>query len=643
MVEDPGAEAAEGDRAPWSADELLLALVCAATVGVVLVLFHVDYFPTLDGPHHLFLGYLENHFHDPGAGWPAWLERGSPFTALGFHLVFSPAERFLGWRTAFQVTLCVIALAWAFGYLALARALHPRRAALGLLGFATSIPWLVHMGFFSFAMSVAIGFWILAVALGAQPWTMRRRALLTGTLLAQAVAHAFGAVLTGLVLVSIVALAREPRGPRARALEIGKLALMGLPALLIAATAADETRGHTGWLSLADHFSVLPRTFLPGPLWRAWPPLLLGLAGMVVALVRSRRGRASRAELALGVASGLCLALAFATPMDLPAWQLFSPRFLPCGCMLGAALLPVERLEVRWRRAAALALSVFTAASLIWAARAIAALRAQQDEALSGLPLPIHRTGPRLVVSVDAFAAQAGSEHLEIPYDAPLFDLGPLYAIAQGGIPPFAFLSNPRLHSFVLSEQGKARHPPLFDPGQMIRMAERAEHDPAAREKLVTFLALVGAPFEDIVLHGRPEDGDVLEGHGYVPDFRHGGLFIGHLDPCPVTARVVTPAPWPARMVVEYGPEPLAHVQRRATLPPVPAGGAPEISRDVPLSPPLCGPMWLRVAPHPEDAHGLPEGGTVCEGADGKGRLGFVAKRGGGQVVECRIARDRAP
>ena len=77
-----GAGAPASDRAS-PGDRVALGLSLAAAAGVVAVLFHVDYLPTLDAPFHLLAGYLENHFDDPGAGWPAWLQRGNPFTALG--------------------------------------------------------------------------------------------------------------------------------------------------------------------------------------------------------------------------------------------------------------------------------------------------------------------------------------------------------------------------------------------------------------------------------------------------------------------------------------------------------------------------------------------------------------------------------
>jgi hypothetical protein len=633
----PPDAAAPAPAAASTGERVALTLaLAAAAVGVILVLFHVDYLPTLDGPYHLLAGYLENHFDDPGAAWPAWLQRGSPYTALGFHLVFSFLERLFAWRTAFQLTLVVLTLAWGFGYLNLVRALHPRRAALGLLGFATSISWTVYMGFFSFAMSIAMGFTTLALAASAWPWTPRRRALLVALLLVQAVAHAFGAALTGLVLLAIVLVSPLPGGARARAREIALLASMGLPALLIAATASGDPSAPTVWLSLADHFRVLPATFLPGPTWRAWTPLLLGLGGVAFTIRRLRRGQARPAEIALAGAAVLHLALAFAAPMDLAAWKLFSPRFLPFGCLLGAALLPLERLDARRRLAVLAGLSVFTMASLSWAARAATSLRARADEALSGLSAPLHRTGPRLEVALDAFAAQADSAHQEIPFYAPLLNLGPLYAIEQGGISPFGFLTNPRIHPFVLSAQGQARYPGIFSRGYLVD--PRIQTDPAVRAEQITYLAMVGAPFEDLIFQGRPEDGELLIALGYAADFRRGGLFLGHLEGCPVTARVVTPASQRARVFLQYSAEALAGTLQRSELPPAPPAEGAEVTREVKLSPPLCGPMWLRVSLDRDGSGGPSKGDAFCEGADAAGRVHLAPRDRHGQVLVCRIA-----
>ena len=60
--------------------------------------------------------------------------------------------------------------------------------------------------------------------------------------------------------------------------------------------------------------------FLPGPLWRAWPPVLLGLSGVGVALFRGRR-RLSGAEVALLCVSAACFAAAVALPLNHSHWE----------------------------------------------------------------------------------------------------------------------------------------------------------------------------------------------------------------------------------------------------------------------------------------------------------------------------------
>jgi hypothetical protein len=155
---------------------------------------------------------------------------------------------------------------------------------------------------------------------------------------------------------------------------------------------------------------------------------------------------------------------------------------------------------------------------------------------------------------------------------------------------------------------------------------------------MVTFLAMIGAPFEDVVLHGRPEDGDLLIDRGYATDFRHGGLFIGHLEGCPVTARIVTAAPRTAPVSVEYGADPLPRALRRSMLPPEPAASGPELVREVRLSPSLCGPMWLRATLDRDGSGGPSEGDAYCEGADAKGRVHISPRDRAGQTIVCRIA-----
>jgi hypothetical protein len=634
-IEDSTESAGTGAASPWLAASLLLL----AAIGALASLWRVDYLPTHDGPQHVFLGHLANHFGDAGAGYDRYLTRGEPWTALGFHALFSVLERLAPWRTALRLALSVIVLAWGAGHAALAASLHRRRAALGLVGFATAISWPLYMGFFSYALSIALAFVTLAVAARGFPWTVKQRAAIAALLTAQAIAHAFGAEVAGAVLLATVLLA-PGLSSQDRAKEAGLLALMGAPAAALALTAAGSDTSSTTWLSFPEQLWVLPRAFVPGPLWRAWVPLALAIAGIALAARRARE--ASAIERGIMAASALFLALGFLAPLHLPSWEFFSPRFLPAGCLLGVALLPIEKLDKKRALAALGSLAILAGASLAWAIGTNASLRARADEALSGLSEPVRRTGPRLAVVFDPSAGvtpdrRSDGRAQEIPFYAPLFNLGAIYAVEQGGIPPYIFATNPKIHSFVLSAEGRKRFPELYDLNDLAE--PKLAHDPLFRRGYVTFLAAVGAGFEDVVLYGRPEDGDVLVERGYEADVRRGGLFMGRFVGCPSTIEITTPAPRKAAAFVELGFDPMPQALDRAVLPPekgqeAPAG-ATTTARYRPKIP-LCGPAWLRVTLD-VDLSGSPSpGDRFCEGADPKGRVRVDIQRN--QAIGCRIA-----
>ena len=240
------------------------------------------------------------------------------------------------------------------------------------------------------------------------------------------------------------------------------------------------------------------------------------------------------------------------------------------------------------------------------------------------------------MVDVDAFAAQRGAEHREIPYYAPLFNLGPLYAVAQGGVPAFGFLSNPRLHAFVMTEDSRKHFPMVFDPATLAD--KPVQTNPGMRARVVTLLAMIGASFEDVVLRGRPEDGDVLVERGFVPDYRRGGLFIGHLQACPARARIELEGALEARLLVEYGADPLPHALRRIALRDVSAASLAKVV----LDPPLCGPMWLRVTVDRDGSGAASKGDAHCEGADEQGRIHLTAQDRAGHTIACKV-RPRGP
>src|SRR6185437_15111438 len=92
-----------------------------------------------------------------------------------------------------------------------------------------------------------------------------------------------------------------------------------------------------------------------------------------------------------------------------------------------------------------------------------------------------------------------------IPLVNPLQNIPELYAVEQGGLCPYGFADSPSLHSFVFSEEGRARYPKSLD---LRYYFSPAALDPSTRKAILTLVARTAGPFEDIVYVGRPEDGD---------------------------------------------------------------------------------------------------------------------------------------
>jgi hypothetical protein len=357
--------------------------------------------------------------------------------------------------------------------------------------------------------------------------------------------------------------------------------------------------------------------------WRSWAVLTLAALGLGLGARRLRQHRALPAERGLFIAAALCLALTFALPMHLAGWELFAPRFFPAGCLLAAALLPIERLARRHQRAALAGVTALTGASLAVAIRTNQALREHLDEPLSGLAAPVRRTGFRLFVSFDHFAGISDSPvgdnaHGAIPYLGPAYNLGALYAVEQGGLPSYGFLKTPSLHPYVLTQEVR-RHL----PGPFRDLADPVVHtNPQTRSSYITYLARVGMAYEDVTLWGLPSDGDTLLERGYEQDFRRGGLLMAHFRGCPSQVEIRVPPPHTGSVFIEYGfvpmPEPMDHVTM------APAAIVNDTLWFEPTAA-LCGPAWLRVALDTDGSGDRSAGDRLCKGADRNGRLRVTA------------------
>lgn len=619
-----GTEHASGfatSRAEWVA-------FAVASLLLVASLWIVDYLPTHDGPQHVFLAYLNNHYSDEGRNYSFYYDQGRALTSLGFNLLFGMAELVFDWRVALQIVLSIIVLVWAWGGRTMVAAIHRERSVMGLVAFGLALQWSLYMGFFSYVLATGLGFWVLAYGIRASRWGWKERGVLAGMLLVQAIAHVFAAQVTGLLLLLLMLFRTERRRWMA---DVGGVVLLGLPALLIALYTAgvltDPARAplfasmDIEWSPLTKRFTRFVDLFVAGPLWRSVPVVLLSVFGFLSAAARWRRLR--DVERALLVGGVVLLAACLLMPFHIRGrWEFLAPRFAPTAVMLGLALVPVETvIESRRRRLAGVASGVLTAALLLWSMWFHRAIRGRCDEALAGLDSDLRVNAVRLPIVLDTkCGAWPFLRSQRVQFVEPLLNLGALYAVEQGGIVPYVFALQPEIHPFVLSPLGLRGFPPV--PGRKEFWVKAMTSDGLERERTVQHLAWFGSKHHDVILWGTAEDAAVFVSRGFVADVLRGGLLLGHFRGCPTTVEIRSESESPAPIVVDYGwSRGPGRVWGAVVGPP-----KPDQPTRVALPECPCGAIWLRVVQDRDGSGTVTSADGRCNGADAESILRLDAR-----------------
>jgi hypothetical protein len=585
------------------------AYACGVFILAALLVWSlaaVPYLPTNDGPEHVAASHIEEHFSDPGTFYADALRPTTEFAAHGFGLIYGPLLALFGWRVGLTVALAIMALGVAGGFASLVHALHPGRWPVVFLGFPLALMWELYMGFFPFVVGSAVGLFALALAVRWRDPTSLQRAALGTVLLAQAICHAFSAVLTGVVVAALlVTRCASARGARAALLELGRVVIMGLPAAsvlgasVVLADSANfpaEARAYV-FLPLLQSLFIIPRLLAPGPWWRTIMVVCVVVAGIVAGASRVVGRRAQPSDAALFVSGVVFVVAGVFLPLHVPGWQYCSPRFLPLGALLCIATLPVEDLP-RPRDAALVAAGLFAVASacLVESVALHRRLAAACADAIAGLSAPVQRHAFWLPITLNAdgglppYAAAS-----EVPFLQPLLHLPMLYAVVEGGLPPQTFAYSGATYPFVMrSGLGFLPPTPPFAEIADVVQSDRFGVDLPLRRRVVDELARFGMRFEGVlVTEARPEDLRVLANRGYEADWHRGSVFIGHFVPCPLD--VVIPAEGDVpRIDLELGdPEALPTVLRYLPQPPL---DGPEGHRHLTMPDAPCG--EVRVRPH---------------------------------------------
>jgi len=595
------------------------ACLGACAAAAVAAIWVVPYLPTNDGPQSIFSAHVENHYGDPGSIYARQFELQPGLAARGFAFLYRPLLAVMPWDVALKVALSLMVVASGAAFAWLARALHPDRRGLGVVGFALAFTWPFYMGFFSFSIATTVGVALAAYCASRAPLSTGRRLAISVLLVASLTLHAFGGALAAAMVGAVVLLGARPEE---RKREVYWLAITAVPVAVAMALLA-TSRGSLEkmpfsealvWQRPGIELRTLPRLLLPGPVIRG---LLVAMAAVLALalFVRQKRWRTSRET---GVfALGLVLLLAgVVSPLHIPGWQLFGPRFLALGVMAAVALWPLERLRAARRLWASGALALATLISLGLSARLHARLYDGCRDLLSGLARPFVRTSLQLPISVESYHdIDRHPDSHEVPYANPRIHIAVLYPVAHGGSTPWVFQGTGSVHAL----RPKLPPPVPIPPAAFwtIPVDPDFHRDDRLRRASLTDVAAWGVYYENLLTFGtRPEDRQLLAARGYETEWEQGALWMARFEPCSVGVMVTLAAPAPA-LEVSYGAWGLRELGKHA----LPAEGM-ELGKAVPVEfPTLCGELWVLVRGVGTGAH--------CRQArpDGKQRVTAVRPR----------------
>jgi hypothetical protein len=189
----------------------LLTAICAIPAWLV------DYFPSQDGPIHLWILHLLHHYGaSDGTLVQAFLEPNFRLEPnLGFYLVAYPLTLVFDDRIAERIFLTLLAFAFCYGARYALSLVRQEGSYLSYLAIPATYHYFIHMGFFNYALGVAA--FLPAFALCASAYQgnhARRLAVILVSSLTLACIHLVAFVMLAVAIVTygvVVELARQPQ------------------------------------------------------------------------------------------------------------------------------------------------------------------------------------------------------------------------------------------------------------------------------------------------------------------------------------------------------------------------------------------------------------------------------------------------
>lgn len=544
--------------------------ICFLTGLLAWSVFCIPYLPTNDGPQHILSAYIENHFNDPGSIYPIYLERSPQFAYRGFALVMRPMEVLFGWKLGTQFAILIILLLSAWGFTAMVLALDSRRKWVACFGFPLAWSWSLYMGFFSFTVGTALGYWILAYVLAIKKWNWVRWVTLSAALCLQAMSHVFTAGLTGLVMTCLLVMKQPTWRDRGKRLLV--VGLAGLPAATIAFGALIHRNDsatqpvHPTWLTWNELVSVVPHMLIPGPSLYTFSFLLLILVAAGAAVCRLRKNCLSFEEkvfLGVGIAS---LIVIIFCPMDIEGWQFFTPRFSLLGISSLLLLLPFEAIRGKVSIVSARLLVVAAASfSVNIYANVNQGLASSCKDLIDAVSMSsVHRGISHFVpLSVSCGLASPSSSR-PIPYMKPELQAGALYAVATDSLPSTMFMNSLATSAFAARTGPTA--PVRESPYRALGIPRLVGVDVlpltgleaiAGDRSMVYRFAAPGMEefYENIFVTGASKANiDLLKSMGFVELWSHRTIWVGRFEPCTIVFKPHGDVPYRPKLTMGLYP-----------------------------------------------------------------------------------------
>ena len=234
-------------------------LIFVLLVLHVLPLWIFTYFPSQDGPAHIYNAYVLKVFHEADEGslmrqyyqlnltlFPNWFSHA--FMMLLMYIV-PPL-------VAEKILLSLIIVLFPLSLFYFLDATHKGKNLYGFLGFLFSYHYLLHMGFYSFSISVPVFFFALGYFVKhKEEMSLNNIAILNLLCLLTYFCHilSYGLLIFSLILLSIISSYHKPR--RVIALLLCMLPLIFLMANYLLSNSTGQSGSHFGLSQIWERFS----------------------------------------------------------------------------------------------------------------------------------------------------------------------------------------------------------------------------------------------------------------------------------------------------------------------------------------------------------------------------------------------------